>query len=68
MFVAQIFVFAGVEGRTILALCFPCEWTSRSKDDGPAHAAEFEERKLDTFLNGVTKLSLQHMSLYVVIL
>ncbi len=50
------FGFAGAEGRTILTLCFPCEWTSRLEDDGPAHAAEFEEGKLDAFLNGFTNL------------
>ncbi len=50
------FGFAGVEGSTILALHFPCEWTSRSEDDGPAHAAEFEEGKLDAFPNGITNL------------
>ena len=50
------FGFAGVEGSTILALRFPCEWTSRSEDDGPAHAAEFEEGKLDAFPNGITDL------------
>jgi hypothetical protein len=53
------FGFAGVEGSTILALHFPCEWTSRSEDDGPAHAAEFEEGKLDAFPNGVTDLRSQ---------
>jgi hypothetical protein len=50
------FGVAGAEGSTILALCFPCEWTSRSKDDGPTHAAKFEEGKLDAFPNGVTNL------------
>jgi hypothetical protein len=40
----------------IMVLCFSCEWTSRSEDDGPAHAAEFEEGKLDAFLDGVTNL------------
>jgi hypothetical protein len=29
---------------------------SRSEDDGPAHAAEFEEGKLDAFQNGITNL------------
>ncbi len=50
------FGFAGAEGSTILELRFPCERTSRSEDDSPAHAAEFEEAKLDAFPNGVTNL------------
>ena len=44
------------ERCAVLTFCFPCNRTARPKNGGTTHAAEFEERQLDAFANGVTDL------------
>ena len=50
------FSLTQAERCAVLTFCFPCNRTARPKNDGPTHAAEFGERQLDAFANGITDL------------
>jgi hypothetical protein len=40
----------------VLAVGLPGDGTTGAHDNGAAHAAEFEERELDAFPDGITEL------------
>ena len=50
------FGLTGAERGAFLTIGFPGDGSARTEDDGAAHAAEFEERELDTLTDGIADL------------